>query len=141
MYLKSKSLVSESVTRSPNELFWTANKKGINQFQKYFDCSEICLTKARYEEKTKCLIFFGWKEEEGVNEALGANVMFTTDVGLPQAQVCYICQIYGRRKNHKTKINSVLKISYFVREFHFIPSPYSNCFIVVQHKLNSEVSE
>ena len=40
--------------------------------------------------------------------------MFTTDVGLPQAQVCYICQRYGRRKNHKTEMNSVLKISYFV---------------------------
>ena len=29
--------------------------------------------------------------------------MFTTDVGLPQAQVCYICHRYGRRKNRKTE--------------------------------------
>ena len=55
-----------------------------------------------------------WLERRRRCEALGANVMFTTDVGLPQAQVCYICQRYGRRKNHKTEMNSVLKISYFV---------------------------
>ena len=71
-------------------------------------------SKSKDMKKRQSFFYIFWLERRRRCEALGANVLLTTDVGLPQAQVCYICQKYGRRKNHKTEMNSVLKISYFV---------------------------